>query len=89
MDKRTFTTEEAKIIKEASEQGVQPILEKYNIFPASYSWKRSLKQWEPEGFAHGMTPINSSEFELEKENKTLKEIIIEKELEGKLKKTNC
>jgi putative transposase len=88
MDKRTFTTEEKlKIIKEASEQGVQPILEKYNIFPASYySWKKKLETMGTEGFAHGMTPDQLKRIrELEKENKTLKEIIIEKELEGKLK----
>ena len=37
MEKRTFTKEEKlKIIKEASEQGVTPTLEKYNVFPASY-----------------------------------------------------
>jgi putative transposase len=88
MEKRTFTTEEKlKIIKEASEQGVKPILEKYNIFPASYySWKKKLETMGTEGFAHGMTPAQLKRIrELEKENKTLKEIIIEKELEGKLK----
>jgi putative transposase len=88
MEKRTFTTEEKlKIIKEASEQGVKPTLEKYNIFPASYySWKKKFETMGAEGFSHGMTPEQLKRIrELEKENKTLKEIIIEKELEGKLK----
>jgi putative transposase len=88
MEKRTFTTEEKlKIIKEASEQGVKPILEQYNIFPASYySWKKKLETMGTAGFAHGMTPEQLKRIrELEKENKALKEIIIEKELEGKLK----
>lgn len=88
MEKRTFTTEEKlKIIKEASEQGVKPTLEKYNVFPASYySWKKKFETMGTEGFAHGMTPDQLKRIrELEKENKTLKEIIIEKELEGKLK----
>ena len=36
MEKRTFTKgRKLKIIKEASEQGVTPTLEKYNIFPVS------------------------------------------------------
>ncbi|CAM3767366.1 transposase [Flavobacterium branchiophilum] len=88
MEKRTFTTEEKlKIIKEASEQGVKPTLEKYSVFPASYySWKKKFETMGTEGFAHGMTPDQLKRIrELEKENKTLKEIIIEKELEGKLK----
>jgi putative transposase len=37
MEKRTFTKEEKlKIIKEASGQGVNPTLEKYNIYAVSY-----------------------------------------------------
>jgi len=42
MEKRTFTKEEKlRIIKEASEQGVKPTLEKYGIYRASYySWKQ-------------------------------------------------
>ena len=88
MEKRTFTKEEKlKIIKEASEQGVKPTLEKYNIFPASYySWKKKFETMGDDGFSHGITPEQLKRIrELEKENKTLKEIIIEKELEGKLK----
>ena len=39
-----------------------------------------------EGFTHGITPEQIKRIrELEKENKALKEIVIQKELEGKLK----
>ena len=88
MEKRKFTTEEKlKIIKEASEQGVKSTLEKYSIFPASYyAWKKKMDIMGEEGFAHGMTPDQLKRIrELEKENKLLKEIVIQKELEGKLK----
>lgn len=88
MEKRTFSKEEKlKIIKEASEHGVKSVLEKYALFPASYySWKKKFETMGDEGFAHGMTPDQLKRIrELEKENKALKEILIQKELEGKLK----
>ncbi|MFY7734304.1 MAG: transposase [Bacteroidia bacterium] len=88
MEKRKFTTEEKlKIIKEASEQGVKPTLEKYSIYPVSYySWKKKFETMGEEGFAHGMTPDQLKRIkELEKENKALKEIIIQKALESQLK----
>lgn len=88
MEKRKFTKEEKlKIIKEASEQGVKPTLEKYSVFPASYyAWKKKMDTMGEEGFSHGMTPDQLKRIrELEKENKLLKEIVIQKELEGKLK----
>ncbi|MGB9748197.1 MAG: transposase, partial [Bacteroidales bacterium] len=45
MNKRTFSKEEKlRIIKEASEQGVKAVLEKYAIYPATYySWKNKLE----------------------------------------------
>ena len=88
MEKRKFTTEEKlKIIKEASEQGVKLTLEKYSVFPARYyAWKKKMETMGEEGFSHGMTPDQLKRIrELEKENKLLKEIVIQKELEGKLK----
>jgi len=88
MEKRKFTKEEKlKIIKEASEQGVKLTLEKYSVFPASYyAWKKKMDTMGEEGFSHGMTPDQLKRIrELEKENKLLKEIVIQKELEGKLK----
>jgi putative transposase len=88
MEKRSFTKEEKlNIIKEASEHGVKETLEKYSLFPASYySWKKKFESMGEEGFSHGMTPDQLKRIrELEKENRILKELIIEKELEGKLK----
>lgn len=88
MEKRIFTKEEKlKIIKEASEQGVKPTLEKYNIYPASYyAWKKKFQTMGEEGFTHGITPEQLKRIrELEKENKALRELVVEKELEGKLK----
>lgn len=88
MEKRKFTTEEKlKIIREASEQGVKLTLEKYSLFPASfYAWKKKMETMGEEGFSHGMTPDQLKRIrELEKENKLLKEIVIQKELEGRLK----
>ncbi len=88
MMKRTFTKEEKlQIIKEASEQGVTPTLERHGVYPASYySWKKKYEQMGEEGFHHGMTPQHLKRIrELEKENINLKQLLAEKELENKLK----
>ena len=48
--------------------------------------KKKMETMGEEGFSHGMTPDQLKRIrELEKENKLLKEIVIQKELEGKLK----
>jgi len=88
MKKRTFTREEKlRIIKEAGEQGVKFILEKYALYPATYySWKRKFEEMGEIGLQHGMTPKYFKRIrELEKENSLLKQLLAEKELEGKLK----
>jgi putative transposase len=88
MSKRTFTKEEKlSILKEASEQGVSKTLEKYGVYAASYySWKEKLNTMGEEGLDYGMTKEHLKRIrELEKENKLLKQIVAEKELEGKLK----
>lgn len=88
MKKRTFTKEEKlKIIKEASELGINPTLEKYGIYRASYyDWKKKYEEMGEEGFHHGMTPKHLKRIRvLEKENKALKQLLAEKELENKLK----
>jgi putative transposase len=88
MEKRTFTKEEKlAIIREVSEQGLKATLEKHKIFPASYySWRNKFEEMGEEGFTHGITPAQLKRIrELEKENKMLKELIVDKELEGKLK----
>lgn len=88
MKKRTFTKEEKlKILEESATHGVKLTLEKYGIYPATfYSWRRKYETMGEEGFRHGMTPAHLKEIRrLEKENELLKQIIAEKELEGKLK----
>jgi len=88
MEKRKFTVDQKlAILKEASENGVTVTLEKHGIFPATYyQWKKKLDTMGVEGFNHGMTPEQLKRIrELEKENQFLKEIIIQKELEGKIK----
>ena len=88
MEKRKFTKDEKlAIIKEVSEQGLKCTHEKYNLYPASYySWKKKFDEMGEEGYTHGITRAQIRRIrELEKENKLLKELIIDKELEGKLK----
>jgi putative transposase len=88
MKKRDFTLEQKlAILKEASENGVSLTLKKHGVFPATYyQWKKKFETMGVEGFRHGMTPGQLKRIrELEKENQLLKEIIVEKELEGKLK----
>lgn len=88
MEKRKFTKEEKlQIIKEVSEHGLKATLEKHALYPASYySWKQKLDTMGEEGFVHGITPAQLKRIrELEKENRLLKELIIDKELESKLK----
>jgi putative transposase len=88
MKKRKFSKEDKlQIIKEASEQGVNNTLEKHGIYPATfYSWKKKFETMGEAGFRHGMTPAQLKEIKrLEKENDTLKKLLAEKELEGRLK----
>lgn len=88
MKKRTFTkTAKMSILKEASEQGVLITLEKHGIYPATYySWKQKLSSMGEEGLDYGMTKAHLKRIRfLEKENRLLKELVAEKELEGKLK----
>jgi putative transposase len=88
MKKRTFTKEEKiRIVNEAAEKGVTVTLEKYGIYPAAYySWKKKLNLMGTEGLEHGMTPEHQKRIrQLEKENALLKQLLAEKELEGRLK----
>lgn len=81
--RRKFTTaEKISIIKEASSKGVSRTLSKYDVYPATfYSWKKKLEQMGEEGFHHGITTKQLRQIrKLEKENKSLKEMVAEKEL---------
>ena len=88
MKKRTFTTEDKiRILKEAAENGVTATCEKHGLYAASfYSWKKKMDQMGVEGLQHGMTPEHLKRIrQLEKENQLLKQLLAEKELEGRLK----
>ena len=86
--KRTFSTEEKlSILREGSENGVQPTLEKHGIYPATfYSWRKKFNEMGEDGLSHGMTPAHLKRIrELERENQKLKELVAEERLAGKLK----
>ncbi len=88
MSKRTFTKQQKmSILKEASEQGVVKTLEKYGIYSTTYySWKEKFSSMGEEGLDYGMTKSHLKRTrQLEKENRILKELVAEKELESKLK----
>jgi len=87
MAKKYTKEEKLKILKEAKRQGVKVTLEKYNLYPATYYyWKRKFESMGSDGMDHGMTKERLRMIkQLQKENEMLKQIIAEKELEGKLK----
>jgi putative transposase len=81
--KRKFTTQDKlAILKEASTNGVQETLAKYDVYPATYySWKKKFAEMGEEGFQHGVTTKKLRQLKaLEKENQQLKELVAEKEL---------
>jgi putative transposase len=84
---RKSKEEKLQILKEASQNGVIVTLEKYGIYPATYyTWKDKYDNMGEDGFRHGMTPDQLKEIKrLQKENQQLKELLISKELESKLK----
>lgn len=86
--KRSFSkSEKLSILREASENGVKSTLEKHGIYPATYySWRNKFQQMGESGLDHGMTKEHLKRIrELERENAKLKEIVAEKELEGRMK----
>lgn len=88
MKKRTFAKEEKlKILEEGKKNGIQPTLDKFGIYPATYySWKKKLESMGEAGFQHGMTPAHLKEIRrLEKENELLKKLLAEKDVEAHLK----
>lgn len=85
---KKFTKEEKlAILKEAQANGVKVTLEKYALYPGTYYyWKKKLEDAGEEGLSHGMTKKKLAQIrQLEKENKTLKILLAEKELESRLK----
>lgn len=84
---RKTKEEKLAILKEAAEHGVTATCEKHGIYPATYyNWKAKFETMGEDGFTHGMTPDQLKEIKrLRKENQHLKDLLIEKELESKLK----
>ena len=82
-----YTKEEKlKILKEAKRQGVKVTLKKYDLYAAIYYyWNMKYDAMGSEGIDHGMTKDGLRRIkQLEKEVAMLKEIVAEKELDGKL-----
>jgi len=85
---KKFTKEEKlSIIQEAGENGVKVTLDKYDLYPATYYyWKKKLLLHGQDGLNHRTLKQQQVEIKkLSKENETLKILLAEKELEGKLK----
>lgn len=84
---RKTKEEKIAILREAEQKGIVATCDKYGIYPTTYyNWRNKFEQMGEAGFRHGMTPDQLKEIKrLEKENQQLKELLIQKELEGKLK----
>ncbi len=85
---KKFTKDEKMaILLEAEKEGVRKTLTRYNLYPATYYyWKKKLLVFGEEGLNH--QTLKSREREIKRlmtENETLKRLLGEKELEGKLK----
>lgn len=85
---KKFTSEEKlAIIKEAERNGQKVTLAKYDIYASTFSY------WKKKHLVHGVAGLDHQRSKdrdalikkLEKENETLKILLAEKELEGKLK----
>lgn len=85
---KKFTKDEKlAIIRESVDNGVKVTLAKYDLYPATfYYWKHKLSMHGEEGLNHRSMKDHQAEIRrLEKENETLKLLLAEKELAGKLK----
>ena len=85
--KRWSKAQKLKIIKEVSEHGVRPTLEKYSIYPATfYSWKKKFSEMGSSGLEQGMTKVRLKKITaLEQEVELLKQLLAEEKIAGKLK----
>lgn len=85
--KKFTKAEKLSILKEAGEKGVKVTLSKYDIYPATYYyWKNKLALEGESGLDHRKHKDQDKRIkQLEKENKELKILLAEKELQGKLK----
>ena len=88
MEMKKFTkAEKINILKESAKVGVKVTLAKYGLYPATfYYWKKKFDELGDTGLDHGLTRDRLTRIrKLEKEVLVLKQIVAEKELEGRLK----
>lgn len=85
--KKFSKEEKVKILHEAKEKGVKKTLSKYGLYPATYYyWKRKYDVYGSEGLEHSKLKEREDRIKrLEKELQTVKLLLAEKEIEGKLK----
>lgn len=85
--KKFSKDEKLAILAEGKTKGVKVTLEKYDLYPATYYyWKNLLEAKGEDGLNHANHRQFESEIKiLTKENSTLKILLAEKELEGRLK----
>ena len=85
--KKFTKVEKLAIIKEAGTNGVKVTLAKYDLYPATYYyWKKKLLVHGEGGLDHRRLKDQEADIKrLEKENKSLKILLAEKELAGRLK----
>jgi putative transposase len=85
---KKFTKEEKlAILKEASETSIKATLEKYSLYPATfYYWKKKYESQGANGLEHSSVKEQLSRLKaLEKENRKLKELLAQEQLESALK----
>jgi putative transposase len=85
---KKFTKEEQlAILKEANETSVKATLEKYALYPATfYYWKKKHESQDADGLNHSSVKEKLKKLkELEKENRKLKELLAQEQLESALK----
>jgi len=85
--KKFTKKEKMSILEEAKKNGVKKTLSKYSLYPGTYYyWKKKYLVYGESGLEHKrMKDADALIKKLEKENESLKILLAEKELEGKLK----
>lgn len=81
------TKEKVSILSEAEKNGVKSTLDKYNLYPATfYYWKKKLLVYGEPGLDHKTQVDQLKQMKaLEVENRRLKMLLAEKELESSIK----
>ncbi len=85
--KKFTKSEKLRILEEAKKKGVGVTLNKYGVYQATYYyWKKKLLVYGEDGLEHRQQKdLHNQLRKLEEENKKLKELLGNKELESELK----